>query len=140
MLMFYLFSYSAARGLIFCVPSCTTGYVLQIFIMKFPFLIQLFRGPSLPGWLCSERSLVPLVIRPQGCIDEAEPWVFRVGSLFAFLLLIHIIPNQLIRYFYHSKLWHWQFRKLVDLSAETKGEWRRYVPGVPERKENGVPN
>lgn len=41
------------------------------------FTRKAFRGPSLPGWLCSERPLVPLVIRPQGCIDEAEPWVFR---------------------------------------------------------------
>lgn len=94
--MFLLFSLSifCCTGLylfIFCGPPIIIRYVLPVWIVNFQFLIQLFRGPSLPGWLCSERPLAPLVIRPQGCIDEAEPWVFRVCSLFSFFLSTHNI-------------------------------------------------
>ncbi|GFU41225.1 uncharacterized protein NPIL_661881 [Nephila pilipes] len=36
------------------------------------------QGPSLPGWLCSDRPLVPLDVLHEGSVHLAEPGVYRV--------------------------------------------------------------
>ncbi|GFU37470.1 uncharacterized protein TNCV_4274121 [Trichonephila clavipes] len=40
---------------------------------------MLQQGPSLPGWLCSDRPLAPLNVRPEGSVHQAEPEVYRVS-------------------------------------------------------------
>ncbi|GFS57694.1 uncharacterized protein TNIN_61191 [Trichonephila inaurata madagascariensis] len=40
---------------------------------------MLQQGPSLPGWLCSDRPLAPLNVRPEGGVHQAEPGVYRVS-------------------------------------------------------------
>ncbi|KAG8199815.1 hypothetical protein JTE90_000906 [Oedothorax gibbosus] len=37
-------------------------------------------GPSLPWWLCSDRPLVPLVLRQDGGVHDAEPNIYRACS------------------------------------------------------------
>ncbi|XP_054722786.1 uncharacterized protein LOC129232676 [Uloborus diversus] len=44
------------------------------------FVRKVVTGPSLPGWLCSDRPLVPLVVRTKGSALEAETRVFRACS------------------------------------------------------------
>ncbi|CAL1273776.1 unnamed protein product [Larinioides sclopetarius] len=41
------------------------------------FTRKVIQGPSLPGWLCSDRPLVPLVLRHEGTVHHAETHVYR---------------------------------------------------------------